>query len=187
MNLPKARTSDIIEREVGSELLIYDLRFNKAYNLNETSKIVYKACGEQTFEDLSRKHKFTNDLIYLTLDELAASNLIEDYQSDHFAGLSRREVIKKVGLATMAALPVIAGLTAPKAVQAASCINPGGASTGTPVSATNTNPTNSTGQNQTAIAQKLIAQCCSNSYNNFISNGCSNGQNATCSAQAICN
>jgi hypothetical protein len=188
MNLPKARTTDIIEQEAGGELLIYDLQTNKAYTLNETLKNVYKACGKQTFEELKREHKFTDDLIHFSLVELSANNLVEDYDANHFAGLSRREVIKKVGLATMIALPVIAGITAPNAIQAASgCINANGSPTGAAVSATNVNPSNDTSANQTAVALKLNAQCCSGSYNNFISNGCSFGTGATCSAQAICN
>jgi len=125
MNLPKARTTDIIEQEAGSELLVYDLQIDKAYNLNETSKIIYKACGNQTFEDLKRKYKFTDDLIYLTLDKLSANNLMEDYQSDHFAGLSRREVIRKVGLGSMIALPIMTAVFAPSAANAASAFAPG--------------------------------------------------------------
>lgn len=183
MNLPQARTSDIIEQEADREILIYDLRNNKAYTLNETLKIVYKACGEQTFEDLKRKYKFSDDLIHFSLAELSANNLIENYQTGYFAGLSRREVIKKVGLATMVALPVIAGLTAPQAAQAASgCVAANGV-----VTTTITNPSNNTTTNQNAAGQQLAAQCCNNSYNNFLSNGCSSGQGQTCQAQAICN
>jgi hypothetical protein len=183
MHLPRARTTDIIEQEADRELLIYDLQTNKAYTLNETSKIVYKACGKRTFEELKRKHNFTDDLIHFTLAELSANNLIEDYNTNYFAGLSRREVIKKVGLATMVALPVIAGLTAPKATQAASgCVAANAA-----VSATRQNQSDDTTTNQNAIAPQLTAQCCSNSYRNFISNGCSFGIGETCFAQAICN
>ena len=121
MDLPKARTSEIIEQETNNELLIYDLRNNKAYSLNETSKTVYKACSNQTFSELKRLHKFTDDLIYLALDELSANNLLEEeYKSNNFAGLSRREVIRKVGLATMVALPVIAAIAAPSAAAGAS-------------------------------------------------------------------
>jgi hypothetical protein len=87
--------------------------------LNETSAIVYLACGNQSFQDLKSKHNFTDDLIYLALDKLAANDLIEDYRSDHFAGLSRRDVIRKVRLATMAALPVTA-VAIPSAADAAS-------------------------------------------------------------------
>lgn len=121
--LPKARNSEIVEQDLGQELLIYDLRIDKAYTLNETSKIVFKACGTRcTFDELTRRQKFTDDLIYLALDGLRANNLIENYQSTHFAGLSRREIIKKVGLASMIALPVIVGMTAPMAANAASLL-----------------------------------------------------------------
>ena len=126
--LPLAHHRDVVVQELGEEILVYDLNIHKAYNLNETSSKVYQACdGKTTFEELKRRHKFTDDLIYLTLDQLKDENLIEDYQAK-FAGVSRREVIRKVGLATMIALPVIIGLTAPTAIQAQSCggSNPSG-------------------------------------------------------------
>jgi hypothetical protein len=133
INLPQARTAGIIEQNSGNELLIYDLQINKAYNLNETSIIVFRACGgKQTFEDLKRKHNYTDDLIDLTLQKLNENNLLTDYEpANHFAGLSRREVIRKVGLGTMIALPIISSLFVPSAANAASntcgltCTNPG--------------------------------------------------------------
>ena len=45
INLPRARTADIIEQNAGKELLIYDLQIDKTYTLNETSTIVFQACG----------------------------------------------------------------------------------------------------------------------------------------------
>jgi hypothetical protein len=119
--LPKARLENIVVQDLGGELLIYNLTTHKAYTLNQTSKIVFEACGGgQSFDELKRRHKFTDDLIYLALDELRANNLLEDYRCGHFAGVSRREVIRRVGLATMIALPVVASLVAPKASRAAS-------------------------------------------------------------------
>lgn len=54
MLLPKVRDTDIIVQELDRELLIYDLKINKAYALNEALKIVYLACdGETSDEDLS--------------------------------------------------------------------------------------------------------------------------------------
>lgn len=82
--------------------------------------VVFNACdGMTTFDQLRRQYKFSEDLVYLTLDLLREKNLIEDYQSK-FAGISRREAVKKVGLACAVALPVIAAITAPVAAQAAS-------------------------------------------------------------------
>lgn len=122
MQLPVARTADLIEQDLDNELLIYDLRINKAYTLNETLMKVHRGCdGRQTFDDLKRKYKFTDDLIHLALQELAGSNLLENYAAaNHFAGMSRREVVRKIGLATMVALPLIASITAPKSIHAAS-------------------------------------------------------------------
>ena len=120
-NLPKARTENLVEQEVGKEIMLYDLLIDKAFNLNETLTTVYKACdGKTSLEDLKGQSEFTDDFIFLALDELKRENLLaENYQSP-FANTNRREIIKKVGLATMFALPIIVGLTAPKSIQASS-------------------------------------------------------------------
>lgn len=121
--LPLAKTTDIVVQTLGKEILIYDLNTHKAYNLNETSAMVYKACdGKTTFSELSAKNNFTYDIIFLALNELQKENLVEDDKSyySHFAGMSRREAIRKVGLSTAVALPVIAMLVAPKAADAQS-------------------------------------------------------------------
>ena len=121
MKLPKARTENLLEQNLKDETLLYDLTIDKAFNLNETLTIIYKACGQNmSFEEIKRKHKFTDEFIYLALDELKRNNLLAEEYTSPFAGTSRREVIKKVGLATMFALPLISGLVAPKAVNAAS-------------------------------------------------------------------
>lgn len=125
--LPLARSENIVVQELGREVLIYDLKTHKAFNLNETSSIVYRACdGFTSFEELRIKHQFTDELIFLALDELKKQNLIaedQNYESP-FAGMTRRQVIRKVGLATMVALPVIASLVAPTAAQAQSGLLP---------------------------------------------------------------
>ena len=121
MSLPKARTENLLEQNLEKETLIYDLSIDKAFNLNETLSVVYKACGRNlTFDELKHEYKFTDEFIYLALDELKRENLLaEDYKSP-LGNVNRREVIKKVGLATMLALPLITGLIAPQAVNAAS-------------------------------------------------------------------
>lgn len=136
MQLPMARTADLIEQEINKELLVYDLQSNKAYALNETSKNVFKVCdGKTSFDDLKRQYNYTDDLIYLALDELKKNNLVNGDYTSPFAGINRRTVIRKVGLASMIVLPVIASLSAPMASMAASpliCVAPnaGGAAGG---------------------------------------------------------
>jgi hypothetical protein len=121
MKLPKARTENLLEQNFEKETLIYDLLIDKAFNLNETLTIVYKACGQKLlFDELRQEYKFTDDFIYLALDELKRNDLLADDYDSPFKSTSRREVIKKVGLASMLALPLVTGLIAPKAASAAS-------------------------------------------------------------------
>lgn len=123
MKLPKLRTENLIEQNLKNETLIYDLNTNQAFNLNETSTLVYQACSrEMTFAELKNKYQFSDDFIYLALDELKRRNLLmpESSYISPFAGISRREVIRQVGLASMIALPLIIGITAPSAAHAAS-------------------------------------------------------------------
>jgi hypothetical protein len=120
--LPKAKPDNMVLQNLDKELLVYDLESNKAYSLNETSAIVFNACnGQTTFDELKTRHKFTDDLIYLALDELKKESLLADgsYRSP-FAEMTRREAARKVGLATMLALPMIASIVAPSALMAQS-------------------------------------------------------------------
>lgn len=121
MKLPLSRTVNILVQEAGQELLVYDLLTDQAFCLNETLAAVFNACdGKTTLEDLKRRTKFSDDIILLALDELKNHKLLSDQYDSPLAGMSRREVIKKVGLTTMIALPVVMSIVAPVAAQAAS-------------------------------------------------------------------
>lgn len=126
--LPKARTEKIVTQSLDKEILVYDLTINKAFVLNETLALVYRACADRiSFEELKNSFKLTDDFIFLALDELKRENLTEGAYQTRFAGSSRREVIKKIGLASMLTLPLISMLIAPTAAQALSvCIPAGG-------------------------------------------------------------
>jgi hypothetical protein len=114
------------------EVLIYDLNINKAYCLNETSALVWQLCdGRNSVSDISRKASkklkspVSEDFVWLALDLLKQENLLSNSEQiiPEFNGMSRREVIRKVGIGTMIAIPVVSGLIAPTAAQAQS---PGG-------------------------------------------------------------
>lgn len=116
------------------------MKTHKAYNLNETSSTVYQACdGKTSFDALKRENDFTDDLIFMALDQLKSDNLLKDDNSfiSPFTGMSRREVIRKVGFASMVALPVIASLVAPTAAMSQSgCSAPANKPNGCPVGST---------------------------------------------------
>lgn len=121
--LPKAKTENFVVQDLNDGILIYNLANNKAFSLNQTSAIIYQSCdGKTTIEELKTKSGFTEDLVHLTLAELNKMGFVEmpsDYVSS-LDGMSRREAVKKVGLATMIALPIITSVTAPSAANAAS-------------------------------------------------------------------
>jgi hypothetical protein len=126
---PKTRANEIILQELDKELLIYDLESNKAYCLNETLALVWQMCdGNKSVSEISqlitKKLKSTvgEDFVWLAIEQLKKENLLENSTEIvvDFNGLSRREMIRKVGLASMIALPVIASLVAPTSAMAQS-------------------------------------------------------------------
>jgi hypothetical protein len=138
-NNPLSRQSDILVQDLENELLIYDLRLNKAYCLNHTSALVFQlADGAKTVSEISELMNqklgilVSEDLVWLALQDLEKENLLGNSEelTDVLANLSRREIAKKVGLASMAALPIIASVIAPSAAAAQStspsvrCLSP---------------------------------------------------------------
>jgi hypothetical protein len=128
-NNPKGRENDIVVQQLKDEVLIYDLTTNKAFCLNETSAAIWNLCdGNSSVSDITKqvskqlKSPVTEDFVWLALDGLKKENLIENETqfSTLFEGLSRREAIRKVGLGSMIALPMISSLIAPTAAHAQS-------------------------------------------------------------------
>jgi Coenzyme PQQ synthesis protein D (PqqD) len=128
-NIPKSRQADIAVQELENEVLIYDFRTDKAFCLNKTSALIWQACdGTKSVSEISREigekvnTPVGENLVWLAIDQLIEDDLMDDSQPvvSKFQGLSRREVIKKVGLTSMVALPVISSLVAPTAAMGAS-------------------------------------------------------------------
>lgn len=126
---PAARKSGLVIQEMPDEVLVYDLNTNKAHCLNQTAAKVWMACDGKTSisEIASRFGTGANeDLVWLAIDQLSENDLLEREVVSKFKGQSRREVIKKIGLASIVAVPVIASLVAPQNALAASschCVN----------------------------------------------------------------
>lgn len=126
---PVARRNGLVVQEVPDEVLVYDLDSNKAHCLNKTAALVWKSCnGSNTISDISKLVEsqaggnVSGDIVWLAIDQLSENGLLETQINSKFAGQSRREVIKKIGLASMVAIPVIASLVAPQnALAVGSC------------------------------------------------------------------
>ncbi len=127
--LPQSRQFDIVVQDLQSEVLIYDLRTNKAFCLNETSSMIWQLCEgkysvKQISQSISQKlnKPITEDLVWLALDQFKRDGLLENNNAFeiNFSGLNRRQVIKKIGFASLVALPVISSIVVPNAAMAAS-------------------------------------------------------------------
>lgn len=198
-SFPRSRQSDLVIQELEKELLIYDLKTDKTFCFNESSAFVWNLCdGNRPIEEIRRllnkqlKSDVSEDYVWLALDQFKENNLLEN--NEHFAidfgGLNRRQIIKKVGLASMAMLPVITALAAPKAVMAASpqpfrsaCTSNAGCQSGNCANNVCCNP----GATGNAPVNQLIncsntangcsgfaASCCSNSIRGDVSSGAGN-------------
>lgn len=131
---PVSRKQNIVVQEIEKKLLVYDLRTNQAYCLNETSAMIFQLCdGTKSVAEISHtmsknlKTPVLEDRIWLALDSFKKEKLLEENQrfSIDFYGLTRRQVIKKIGLASMIALPIVSSVVAPSAVLALSCVTSG--------------------------------------------------------------
>lgn len=126
---PTARKTGLVVQEVPNEVLVYDLDSNKAHCLNETAAIVWKSCdGKNSISDIVKfvaaetGGVVTEDFVWLAIDQLNENDLLEAKLKPAFAGESRRNVIKKIGLAAVIGLPIVASLAAPRSALAnASC------------------------------------------------------------------
>lgn len=128
-NNPMARQNGLVVQEMPDEVLVYDLDTNKAHCLNQSAARVWRACdGNSSVADIVREFdkngggKVSEDFVWLAIDQLSENGLLENEVAPRFAGQSRRQVLKTIGLASLVALPVISSLVAPQqAMAATSC------------------------------------------------------------------
>lgn len=126
---PQSRRCDIVIQEIDGEVLIYDLAKNKAFCLNQTSAMIWQTCdGTNSITEISQnlsKRLRTNvneDIVWLAVSQFKADGLLEKSTEIEtpFDGMNRREIVKRIGFASMIALPVIASVVAPTAINAQS-------------------------------------------------------------------
>ncbi len=142
--LPKHRSSDLVVQEVGDETVVYDLISNRVVCLNRTSSVIWKYCtGARTSQEVALAataalgSDVSVDVVHFALQQLGNEALLEDeLPKMHFAGMSRREVIRRIGLTTAIAIPLVSSVTAPEAIHAQSACIPvsGGCTCTTPSS-----------------------------------------------------
>jgi hypothetical protein len=131
---PISRRENIVVQELENEVLIYDLNLNKAFCLNESSAIIWQMCdGTKTVAEISRavgkqlNSNISEEFVWLAIEQFKKDNLLSnDFEvlfESVFAGMTRREIIRKIGLGSMVALPIVSSIIVPTAASAASCLS----------------------------------------------------------------
>ena len=132
---PKARTEDLVVVDMPDETLVYDLAASEAHCLNKTASFVWARCdGDQTLQEIAKamegeyRQAIDVDMVRLAVKQLDDNELLQKGSTNTYRLPSRRQLIKRIGLASVVALPIVASLAAPKSAMAAvscACVTPG--------------------------------------------------------------
>lgn len=129
--LPQARSEGLLQRELPDGMIVYDTQQHHAHSLNRAAALIWQHCDGRTRVTELATHLRQLDLpadetlIWLALDRLEKANLLQYpvARPAEAVGLSRRAVVRKLGLAAgvVALVPLIESLSASPAHAAASC------------------------------------------------------------------
>jgi hypothetical protein len=131
---PRARGEGLLVRELDGEVLVYDLERHRAVCLNPAAAAVWRRCdgrtdvaglGRALGAELGRAD--AEAAVWLALEQLARDRLLDDavVRPAGAARVTRRELIRRLGLAAAATLPLVTSVVAPTPAQAASCLPAG--------------------------------------------------------------
>ena len=130
-SLPTACRKGLVIKEVGSELLIYDRKRDKAHCLNESAAAIWKRCDGQTTpaeiaRSITNQHDVLLDeaIVCLTLAQLRRRHLLTPFGEQTLRArstLTRREAVKRFGIGAAIAFPIVATIIAPLPGHAGSC------------------------------------------------------------------
>jgi hypothetical protein len=128
VGLPCARQEGLLQEAVLDGLVLYDTERHRAYTLNQTAALVWQHCdGKTSISDMTallQRHEMPSDeeVVWLALDRLGKAHLLEKWQRRSETPVSRRAVMKKLGMAggLIALLPVVESIIAPTPAQAQS-------------------------------------------------------------------
>ena len=128
--VPHARAEGLVAEELPDEMLVYDLDRHKAHCLNHTAAMVWKHCdGKTPVRDIAlilRDQLNTpvdEEIVWFSLDQLSKAHLLREpvKRTSSKPGLSRRELIRRVGITAALAVPLVTTILAPTAFAALSC------------------------------------------------------------------
>ncbi|HYP26533.1 MAG TPA: PqqD family protein [Blastocatellia bacterium] len=127
---PRARRDGLVIRAMPEEVLVYDIYRHRAHCLNGPAAMVWNHCdGETTVAEMAGlleeelKGPVDEAVVRYALGELEKARLLEGAgaRQSQRPKMTRREVVRRVGLAAAAGLPLVTSILAPAATEAATC------------------------------------------------------------------
>lgn len=173
-----ARKTDLIIKELPDEVLVYDLKRDKAHCLNHTAAFVWNNCdGRTTPSQIAKLMQeqwhtaVSEDAVWFTLSKLSKAELLEDQIRipESKVGMSRRSAMRRIAFGSLM-VPVVMTLVAPTASAGAS-VPPACQSCVKKSNGIQDCPSECTGA--------VFGTCYSNS-------GCGNGQDCVCVSCVTC-
>jgi Coenzyme PQQ synthesis protein D (PqqD) len=117
---PKSLKRDhLVVEELGTELMIYDQKRNQAFCLNQKAAFVWQHCdGQSTAASIAARMEQSlgepvdEKVVEFALQSLAQDGLLEPSSVLPFvqSGMTRRDVIQKIGVRAAVALPLVTAL-----------------------------------------------------------------------------
>ncbi|MBI3652531.1 MAG: PqqD family peptide modification chaperone [Acidobacteria bacterium] len=131
---PQARSEGLVIQELADEVLVYDLQRDKAHCLNRTAALVWQhSDGQNSIAEIAAQvgqktgAAVDEALVWLALEQLSKAHLLPAIVKAEVGkkSLTRREVIRRLGIGAAVAIPIVTSIVAPLAVQAATCLGAG--------------------------------------------------------------
>ncbi len=130
---PRASRSKLVVRELVDETLVYDVEGHRAHCLNRTAALVWGLCdGRNTVSRISEKvgerlsARVPEEVVLLALERLADRGLLAPggvRPAPAESLVSRRAMMRRLGLAAAVALPLVTSIISPTPVMAQSPCN----------------------------------------------------------------
>ena len=110
------RRRDLPIREIADEVVLYERTTWRAHCLNPSAAAVWRLCdGHRSVAEIARTLEWEEDLVWTALLHLNESELLGNEVPPMTATyrLSRRELVKKIGIGASIALPVVTSILVP--------------------------------------------------------------------------
>jgi hypothetical protein len=133
--MPRARQEGLIIEDLPGEVLVYDSERDRAHCLNQSAALIWRYCDGKTTVSAMAK-RLERDLNTPNVGEKMVSYALEQLSKDHLleesfvpaamlGGLTRRQMVRTLGIAAVIAVPVVTSIVVPTAQAANSCSPPG--------------------------------------------------------------